>query len=94
MEVSVREMKNNLSKYLKRAKAGEEVIITVRGRPVARLGPAAVRETISLDEPLARLGNSPLVRPGKGGKPKGARRPIAWKPGNKRLSDLLREDRD
>jgi prevent-host-death family protein len=94
MEVSVREMKNNLSKYLKRAEAGEEVIITDRGRPVARLGPAAVRETVSLDDALARLRSSPLVRPGKGGKPKGTKRPIGWKPGDKLLSDLLLEDRE
>jgi prevent-host-death family protein len=94
MEVSVREMKNNLSKYLKRAQAGEEVIITDRGRPVARLGPAGVGETVSVEDALARLRTSPLVRPGKGGKPKGTKRPIAWKPGEKRLSDLLLADRE
>jgi prevent-host-death family protein len=94
VEVSIREMKNNLSKYLKRAQAGEEVIITDRGRPVARLGPAGVREAVSLDDALARLRASPLVRAAKGGKLKGAKRPIAWKPGEKRLSDLLLEDRE
>ena len=94
MEVSVREMKNNLSKYLKRAQAGEEVIITDRGRPVARLGPAQPREPVSLDDALMRVRASPLIRPSKGGKPKGAKRPIPWTPGEKRLSDLLLEDRE
>jgi len=31
------ELKNGLSRYLDRVQAGEEVIVTDRGRPVARL---------------------------------------------------------
>jgi prevent-host-death family protein len=37
IEVGVRELKNNLSRYLDRVQQGEEVIVTDRGRPVARL---------------------------------------------------------
>ena len=33
----MRELRNNLSRYLDRVKAGDEVIVTDRGRPVARL---------------------------------------------------------
>lgn len=36
MEVSVRELKNHLSEYLRRVQAGEELTVTVRGQPVAR----------------------------------------------------------
>lgn len=36
-EVGIRELKNGLSKYIDRVRAGGEVIITDRGRPVARL---------------------------------------------------------
>jgi prevent-host-death family protein len=36
-EVGIRELKNGLSKYIERVRAGEEVIVTDRGRPVARL---------------------------------------------------------
>jgi prevent-host-death family protein len=36
-EVGIRELKNGLSKYIDRVRAGEEVIVTDRGRPVARL---------------------------------------------------------
>ena len=43
---------------------------------------------------LVRLRASHLVRPGKGGKPRGTKHPIAWKPGEKTLSDLLLEDRE
>ena len=39
MEVSIREMKNRLSKYLKLVQSGSAVVITDRGRPVARLAP-------------------------------------------------------
>lgn len=36
-EVGIRELKNGLSKYIDRVRAGQEVIVTDRGRPVARL---------------------------------------------------------
>ncbi len=41
-----RELRNNVSEILREAEAGTEFTITVRGRPVARLGPA--------DEPRGR----------------------------------------
>jgi prevent-host-death family protein len=37
VEVGVKDLKNNLSRYLERVKAGDEVIVTDRGRPVAVL---------------------------------------------------------
>lgn len=37
MSVGVRELKANLSEYLARASAGEEIIVTDRNRPVVRL---------------------------------------------------------
>lgn len=36
-EVGIRELKNGLSGYIDRVRDGEEVIVTDRGRPVARL---------------------------------------------------------
>ena len=35
----MRELKNNLSRYLERVRAGEQVVVTDHGRPVARLTP-------------------------------------------------------
>jgi prevent-host-death family protein len=58
IEVGVRELKNNLSRFLERVKNGDEVIVTDRGEPVARL--------TSLDPPSERLAEliaSGLVRP-------------------------------
>lgn len=41
--VASRELRNDTAGVLRRVAAGEEVVITVKGRPVARLSP--VRET-------------------------------------------------
>ena len=37
MSVGIRELKANLSEYLARAAGGEEIVVTDRNRPVARL---------------------------------------------------------
>ncbi len=37
VQVGIRELKNKLSEYLSRAKAGEEIIITEHKKPVARI---------------------------------------------------------
>jgi prevent-host-death family protein len=39
MEVGVRELRNNLSRYLARVRDGEEVVVTERGRAIARVLP-------------------------------------------------------
>lgn len=48
--VGVRELRQNLSKHLARVKAGESLIVTERGREVARLSPSG-----PADSPIARL---------------------------------------
>jgi prevent-host-death family protein len=52
MEVGVRELRDHLSRWLDEVKAGSELIVTERGRPVARLVPAA--SPTSLDDLIAR----------------------------------------
>lgn len=39
MEVGIRELKTHLSAYLEQVKAGEIVVVTSRGKPIARLEP-------------------------------------------------------
>lgn len=39
--VGVRELRQHLNRYLDRVKAGETLVVTKRGRPIARLVPAA-----------------------------------------------------
>ena len=60
IEVGVRDLKNNLSRYLDRVQEGEEVIVTDRGKPVARLS--------ALDHSIDRLADliaAGVVRPAK-----------------------------
>jgi prevent-host-death family protein len=45
MEVGIRELRLNLSRYVGRVKDGTEVIVTEHGRPVARLVPVEDAET-------------------------------------------------
>ena len=60
--VGVRELKNRLTHYLGRAKRGEEVVVTERGRPVAILQSIhAVEAPKSLDARLAKLAANGLV---------------------------------
>lgn len=53
MDVAISELRANLKLYVDRARAGERVIVTERGVPVARLGPA---EEESLLDRLEREG--------------------------------------
>ena len=43
--VGIRELKNNLSKYVRQAEGGHVVVVTDRGRIVAELRPPAERRT-------------------------------------------------
>lgn len=53
--VGVRELRQNLSKYLQRVKAGEDLAVTERGEVVARLVPAGTDAYVDL---AARFGAS------------------------------------
>jgi prevent-host-death family protein len=61
---SITEAKNGLSALIDRVKAGESVVITDRGIPVAVLEPAPGR--VDLDERLARLERAGIIRRGTG----------------------------
>jgi prevent-host-death family protein len=47
--VGVRELRQNLSRYLERVKAGEALVVTERGRVVARLVPAGASADLYAD---------------------------------------------
>ena len=94
MDVSVRDFKDHLSEYLRRAEAGEEIVITSRGRPVARLAPPIAPPGDAEAEAIARFRAQPWIRPGKGGKPRGAENSVTIGPGEKTLSDIVSELRD
>jgi prevent-host-death family protein len=44
--VGVRELKNRLSEYLRLVRAGERVIVTDRGRPIAELRPPGLPDQL------------------------------------------------
>lgn len=61
---TITELKNRLSSYIDRVRAGETVLIVDRGVPVARLEPAVT--PADDDGRLARLARAGLVRLGTG----------------------------
>ena len=65
---AVSKLKAYLSEYLNQVKAGNEVLITDRGKPVARLVP--VSRTRAVGESLARMEKQGLIRLGSGKLPK------------------------
>lgn len=95
MKVSVREFKAKLSRYLNDARAGRDIVVTSRGRPVARLLAVAdeAGEEPAREELLRRLKFIPGVRLAANGKPLGAKRPIRIRPGHKTLAETVLEDR-
>jgi len=60
--VGVRELRQNLSVYLRRVEQGETLEVTEHGRLVARLGPAPAPETSILDRLIAEGRATPASR--------------------------------
>ena len=60
---TITEAKNGLSALIDRVKAGETILITDRGVPVARLEPTS---PVDWDARLARLERAGLIRRGSG----------------------------
>jgi prevent-host-death family protein len=85
--VGVRELRDNLSEYLRRVREGELLVITDRGEPIGELGPAAARRNMQRARALVRSG----LASWSGGKPKGL--PRAPRPGAGKVSDAVIEDR-
>ncbi|WP_420444049.1 type II toxin-antitoxin system Phd/YefM family antitoxin [Candidatus Poriferisodalis sp.] len=59
-EVGIRELKQNASEVVSRAAAGEEITVTNRGRPVAKLTPirrSRLEELIASGEATPAQGN-------------------------------------
>jgi prevent-host-death family protein len=59
MEVGIRELRAGLSRWLGRVRAGEELIVTDRGTPVARVTP------IDQPRPFDRMVAAGLVTPAR-----------------------------
>lgn len=64
--VGSRKLKNRWGTYLKRVKAGEQVLVTERGKPVARIIPESAHAELSEDEVLDRLAATGSLTRGRG----------------------------
>jgi prevent-host-death family protein len=51
-----RELRNHVGEVLRRAEAGERIVVTVDGRPVAELGPVSGSRTVATLQTLRALG--------------------------------------
>lgn len=90
----IREAKTNLSSLVKELRTGREIVITDRGRPVAKLVPVEADE-LSLDEWLVDLERRGWIEPGASEKAQARTipEPIRGVPIG-RAHAILREDRD
>lgn len=59
IEVGLREIRQHASEFVRRAEAGERMIVTVSGRPAAQLGPVEIRSWLSWDEVSAIFSGPP-----------------------------------
>lgn len=88
---AVSKLKASLSEYLVRVKAGEEVLVTERGKPIAKIVPIS-NEMSDIPPHLLDLARAGLVRLGSGRLPKGFwKMPRPKDPGGAGLKALLEE---
>jgi prevent-host-death family protein len=85
--VGIRQLKEQLSRYVDQVKAGETVVITERGKPVGRIVP----EAPSLEDRLQQLAQANLLA--WSGRRLGAKPPVVCVRGTKTVAELLLEDR-
>ncbi len=52
-QISLREANQHLSRYIKSVERGEELVITRRGKPVARLVPVSAERQLSPEQQAA-----------------------------------------
>jgi prevent-host-death family protein len=67
---AVAKLKASLSEYLARVKAGEEVIVSERGKPIAKIVPFG-RDQAEVPAHVLELARAGLIRLGSGKLPKG-----------------------
>ena len=84
--VGIKQAKSRLAEYLRKVSAGERVVITDRGKPIAEITKPQTAGNEALEA---------MVRDGQafwsGGKPKGSKKPAKLKGAS--VSDAVIEDR-
>lgn len=88
--VGSREFKNRQGYYLKRVRKGETLLVTDRGKPIAKVIPATDWDALTLDEKLEELERQGHLRRARGGQlPRFTPLPSRGKP----ASQMIIEDR-
>lgn len=88
MHVTVRELKNHLSDYLRRVSRGEALVVTSHKRPVARLLPPDASESQRAGGVREMVQRTPWAR-WNGGKPRGLSQGVRLRPGAKTAADVV-----
>jgi prevent-host-death family protein len=86
--VGTRELKNRLSEYLRRVKAGDTIIITERGKPIGQILP--IQDDIS--RRLVKLAEAGVIE--WNGQPVPSYKPKTENRSQKLISDMISEDRE
>ncbi len=89
---AVADLKSRLSSYLRMVKSGEEILVTERDVPVAKIVP--ISEVGSQPESLRDLERRGLVRLGTGKLPRGFWKLPRGRDAKSGLRSALREERD
>jgi prevent-host-death family protein len=91
MRLGLREANQHFSKAMKAVKAGKEVVLTERGRPIAVIKPLPKRD--DLEDALERLEAAGLLRRAtrRGAMPRRKLRRIKGKPLSQTISDMRNE---
>lgn len=90
MELGIRELKNGLSSALRRVAAGEVILVTDRGVPVARVVPVGGHPPLPRHIQALRDREQLELRSPRRGQRRGA---IKIKPGEKTAADYVSEQR-
>ena len=85
---SIRDLKANLSEYLRQVESGKTITITKRGKPIGRIVP----EGVPLEERMQALVTAGLVS--WNGRSLPVHDPVVTNRGPQLISDLVSEQRD
>ena len=91
METGIRELKDNLSRYIRRIEAGERIAITAHGRVVAELVPPGAKTTGTLSRFDELIASGAIRPPLEAGDPTEDWPDIALPPGT--AAELIDADR-
>jgi|APFre7841882724_1041349.scaffolds.fasta_scaffold38470_2 prevent-host-death family protein len=93
--VSIRELKSSLSAHLREVQRGEEIVVTSRGKEVARILPAQSAQSRSATEAdaIAALRAQPWLRPSSAKRALPALT-LPWPKRARSLSELVLADRE